>query len=251
MRKKMPVLLECPEPQVVGVTALFSILCFFSLPFILFLILGGFQDNIVIISWIEIVFHVVTFGVMVGLFKDYLQEALDMLRIHKQKILRTVAIAAGMMLAVMILWFYLLYLTRWDVFYIASFGTVPMSEMDLFSLSANVVIANPVFGTLCMVLLTPVTLSCIYYAVGFVPAHNVRPWLGYLVVAAVIAFPRICNAVTYWDSTQQVISYISHLPLQLIACWAYRRTDNIWAPIVLHAVTNLIACLLLILVYVL
>lgn len=251
MRKKMPMLLESPEPQVVGVTALFSILCFFSLPFILMLIMGGFQNNLLVLSWCEIAFHLFNFGVMVSLFKDYLQEALDMLRIHKQKILRTVAVAAVMILAVMILWFYLLSLTRWDIFYIASFGTVPMSEMDLFTLSADVVIANPVFGTLCMVVLTPVTLSCIYYAVGFVPAYNVRPWLGYIVVAAVIAFPRICNAITYWDATQQMVSYITHLPVQLIACWAYRRTDNVWTPIVLHAVTNLVACLLLILVYVL
>ena len=249
MRKKLPVLLDRPETQVVGVTAIYSVICFFSLPFILLLTLGGFEDNIVVISWLEIIFHVLNFVVMVGLFKDYLYEAMDNLRIHKKEVIRTILIAMGLMLVVMEVWFALLQRTGSDVFFIASFGTVPMSEMDMFSLSADVVCANPIFGTLCMVVLTPVTVSCIYYAVGFVPAYNVRPWLGYLVVAAVIAFPRICNAATYWDPAQQLISYLTHLPIQMIACWAYRRTDTIWTPIILHAATNLVACVVLILMY--
>ena len=251
MSRKLPVLLDRPETQVVGVTAIYSVICFFSMPFILMLMLGGFEDNIFVISWFEIAFHLLNFGVMVGLFKDYLYEAMDNLRIHKKEIIRTVLIAAGLMLAVMELWFALLQRTGSLAYYIASFGTVPMSEMDMFSLSADVVCANPIFGTLCMVVLTPVTVSCIYYAVGFVPAYNVRPWLGYLVVAAVIAFPRICNAATYWDPGEQLISYLAHLPIQMIACWAYRRTDTIWTPIILHAVTNLVACVVRIVLYVL
>lgn len=250
MRKKLPVLMDAPETQVIGVTALYSILCFFSLPFILLLLLGGFENNLTAISWYEIVFHVVNFAVMVGLFREYLQDSLDTLRICAKEVVHTIEIAVGLVVGVMLVWFALLRLTDWGMFYIASFGTVPMSEMDLFSLSADVVCANPIFGTLCMVVLTPVTVSCIYYAVGFVPAFNVRPWLGYLVVAAAIAFPRICNAVTYWDPAQQMVSYFAHLPIQLIACWAYRRTDTIWTPIILHAITNLLACGALILMYV-
>ena len=251
MSKNLPVFMERPETQTIGVAAIYSVLCFFSLPFILLLMLGGLERDIVAISWFEIAFHVLNFIVMVSLFKDYLRDAMDTLRFHTKQTLRIVAIAAGLMLAVLALWFALLVGTGSEASYIASFGTVPMSEMDLFCLSANVVLANPVFGTLCMVVLTPVTVSCIYYAVGFVPAYNVRPWLGYLVVAAVIAFPRICNAITFWDPSQQLISYLAHLPVQIIACWAYRRTDTIWAPIILHAVTNLLASLALIFLFVL
>ena len=250
MRTKLPVFLECPEKQVIGVTAIYSVLCFFSLPFILLLMLGGFEDNIKAISWYEIAFHILNFAVMVGLFREYLRDGLDVLQVNKQEVLRTIEIAAAVMLGVMGLWFVLLQTTELDVFYLACFGTVPMSEMDLFCLSVDVVYANPIFGTLCMVVLTPVTVSCIYYAVGFVPAYNVRPWLGYLVVAAVLAFPRICNAMTYWDPAQEVISYFTHLPIQMVACWAYRRTDTIWTPILLHAITNLVACVAVIFMYV-
>lgn len=249
MGKRIPVLLERPETQVIGVTAVYSGICFFWLPFILLLMLDGLQDNIVVISWFEIVFHIVNFALIVGLFKEYLYDALDNLRLHRKVVIRTILIAIGLMLAVMELWFALLQRTQSGIFFLASFGTVPMSEMDLFSLSADVVCANPIFGTLSMVVLTPVTLSCIYYAVGFAPAYNVRPWLGYLVVAAVIAFPRICNATTFWDPTEQLISYLTHLPIQMIACWAYRRTDTIWTPIILHAATNLVACVVLIVMY--
>ena len=250
MSKRMPIYLERPETQVIGVAVIYSVLCFFSLPFILLLMLGGLERNLYAISWFEIAFHVLNFIVMVSLFKDYLRDGLDNLRIHKKNIIRTILIAMSLMLVVMELWFALWQRTESTMFFIACFDTMPLSEMDMFSLAANVVCANPIFGTLCMVVLTPVTVSCIYYAVGFVPAYNVRPWLGYLVVAAVIAFPRICNAVTFWDPEEQMISYFAHLPLQMIACWAYRRTDTIWTPIILHAVTNLIACVGLILMYV-
>lgn len=250
MRTKLPVVLECPEKQVIGVTAIYSFLCFFSVPFLLLLMLGGLEDNLVAISWFEIIFHILNFAVMISLFKEYLRDALDFLQIRKREVIRTLEIAGALMLVVMAIWFTLLQMTNLDIFYIASFGTIPMSEMDLFCLSADVVYANPIFGTLCMVLLVPVTVSCIYYAVGFVPAYNVRPWLGYLVVAAVIAFPRLCNAFTYWDPAQQLVSYLTHLPIQMIACWAYRRTDTIWTPIILHAFTNLIACVAVIFLYV-
>ena len=115
MRKKLPVLLDRPETQVVGVTAIYSVICFFSLPFILLLMLGGFEDNIVVISWFEIIFHVLNFVVMVGLFKDYLYEAMDNLRIHKKEVIRTILIAMGLMLVVMEVWFALLQSTLWEL----------------------------------------------------------------------------------------------------------------------------------------
>ena len=48
MRAKLPVYLDCPEKQAVGVTA---------------------------VSWYEIVFHVVTFCVMVSHFREDQQDA--------------------------------------------------------------------------------------------------------------------------------------------------------------------------------
>ena len=155
------------------------------------------------------------------------------------------------MLGVVYLWNQLLPATQHGAFYLAAYGTIPITEMDLFSLSGNIVCANPLFVTVCMVLLTPITTSCLYYGIGFTHAHNVHPALGYLAVAAVTAFPRLCNAVTYWNPTEQLILYLAHLPVHMIACWAYRRTDSILTPIAVHMITNLVACLLLIAVLVL
>lgn len=251
MRTKLPVILDGPEKQHMIVAAVYGFLSFFSLPFIFLLFMSGLPNDGRTFSWFELAFHVLNFAVIVGVFREYLTDGFWMAWLNKGALVPTIAIASGAILGVSQLWRLLMWLLPNDVSATAAFGALPLSEMDMFFLSADLIYFNPLFATLCMVLLTPVTVSCLYYAVGFVPAFNVKPWLGYLVVCAVIAFPQISNAATAWDTATEIVVYLSRLPLYLIACWAYRRTNNIWTPILIHAITNLISSLLIIWMYVL
>ena len=61
--------------------------------------------------------------------------------------------------------------------------------------------------------------------------------------ALVLALPRLANALTFWVPEEEMILYFAQLPIHMLACWAYQKTDNIWTPIVLHAVVNLFGCL--------
>ena len=108
---------------------------------------------------------------------------------------------------------------------------------------------NRIFGTLCVVILTPITTSCLYYAIGFVPAYNVKPWLGYVVMALVAAFPRVCNAMNMGIPAVELMLYLAQLPVHMIGCWAYKKVDSIWAPIASIAITNLISALLIIILF--
>ena len=132
---------------------------------------------------------------------------------------------------------------------LAAFGTLPVAEVELFVLSSEIIRQVPLFGILCMTILTPVSISCLFYATAFAPAACNRPWLGYLLVAVILAFPRVCNAVTYWNPTEELQLYLIQLPLHLLACWAYQKADTVWGPIICLSITNLAAALLHLLLF--
>ena len=241
--------LEPPEKYQIVEAATYSVLGYLSFPTFLALLSIGLQDNHYAATWFEIAFHTVSFLLIGYIFREYLSGSLLNAQINKEQMISTVAISVGLMLGVVIFWFAGLLLTRGAYFFeLATFGTLPFSGTDLFVLGTDLVLGNKVFGTLCVSLLTPITTACIYYAVGFVPAYNIRPWLGYLVMALVAAFPRICNAVSWGEPTVDLVLYVAQLPVHFIGCWAYKRVDSIWAPIVSIAIANFVASSLLIIV---
>lgn len=249
MSKLLPVELEAPEKQYVITGAIYSIVCFFSLPFLLLIFKTGFENDLKALSWFDIVFHLLNFAVVARLFKEYLSDSLLNMQLHKDEVISVVAISVGLMVGIGLAWHFLYLFCGIETFWLAGFGTVPASEMNLFTLSGQLVSVNPIFGTLCMVLLVPVTVSCLFYAIGFAPFYNIRPWLGYLMLCAAVAFPRICNALSGWVPEQQMVLYLAQLPVHLVACWAYKKTDTVWAPIIAHMITNLIASLAFIIMY--
>lgn len=245
MAKKLPIFLDSPEKQHIAAALIYSGISFFTVPFVLLLMSIGLQGDPDALSWFEIVFHGLNFLVAVSLFKEYLKESFDTAMVQREQLITVTATAVGLILGMTVVAYALLALTGSEVSYFATFGVLPLAEMDLFTMSSVVVLSKPILGTLCMVVLAPVTISCLYYATGFVGPHNVRAWLGFLVVALVIAYPRLCNGLTHWDTTTQTLLYITQLPVHLIACWTYRKLDSIWGPIVTLAVSNLIASIVL------
>lgn len=246
--RKVTMLDELDKQHVLA-GAFYAVICFFSFPFIMLLLKIDLNRDPYVESWFEILFHVVNLLVVGSLFRRYLSDSLLNVEIHTDQFITVVTISVGLMLGIGFIWHVLYLLTGSDWLVLAGFGTIPLSEMDVFVLCADVVLGNKLFGTLCMVLVVPLTTSCLYYAVGFVPAYNVRPWLGYLVTAAAVAFPRICNALTYWYPEEELVLYLAQLPVHLVACWSYKKMDSIWAPITSIAITNLISSVLLMLFY--
>lgn len=249
MSRLLPVELEAPEKQYVITGAIYSIVCFFSLPFLFFIFSTGFHDDFFALSWFEIAFHILNFIVIFRLFGEYLSDSLLNMQLHKDEFISVTAIAVGLMVGTGLIWHFLYLITGNELLSLAAFGTIPLSEMDILTLSGNVVYYNPIFGTLCMVALVPVVTSCLYYASGFVPFYNIRPWVGYLVLCFAVFFPRLCNIFSGWDSTTELVLYVAQLPVHLVACWAYKKTDTVWAPIAAHMITNVIASLAFIIFY--
>ena len=237
--------LEAPPTSHMLCGTVCSILCFFTLPFLMWRIADGFYDNPAVLSWIEIGFHILIFSLVFFLFREFLQDSLLNMQLNRKEFIQTAATAAAWMLVVGLLWFVLFRFTGNDLLVVAASGTFPLTELDVLLLSADAVVANPIFATACMVLVTPVITGCLYYAIGFAFFYNIRPWLGWITICLAVAFPRLCCGATWWVSEQQWMLYISQLPMHLIGCWAYKKMDTVWAPIAALAAVNLVSSLMM------
>lgn len=244
---QLPVELDCPEKQQIGVSIIYSFFAFFSMPFLVLLFSGGSENDIQIPSILELGYHILNFCVFVGLFRELLQDSWFLFRLNFKAAFSSVKISTLVIVGIAYLWYAICRVTGIELLSIAVYGTLPIAETNLLMFSTDLVYGRPVIGFICMVLFSPVVITCAFYATGFVPAFNVRPWLGYLVVAVVTAVPAICNASTYWDPVIEIVLYLSRLPIHMVACRAYQKTENIWAPILCLMIANLIACLRLLL----
>lgn len=245
MRELFPTMIDCPEKRSIISGLGYGILAFWSLPFILLLFMQGSFHNRVTLSWGDIAYHIINFFMAVIIFRQYLVESFLILQSEFKNVLSVALTAAGMMCVVILVYIIGHLAFGSPLLSLAAYGALPITEVELFVFSCDVIEQVPLFGTLCMVILTPVTISCLHYATAFAPACCSKPWLGYVLVALILAFPRICNGLTYWDPVEEGLLYLIQLPLHLIACWSYQKADTIWAPIISLSVTNLIASLVL------
>lgn len=250
MVKSFPTLLERPETGSIIGALFYAVLAFFSLPFLLMLFLQGSWNNGKAVAGVELFYHVVNFIVAVCLFREYLFDTFDDIRDGFKEIMKTVSVSTGLIILISIVLFSVFAYSSGSA-QLIGFGTLPLSEVDLFILPCDMVAFYPLLGTLCMSFLAPIAISCLYYGAVFAPICYTRPVLAYIVMIAFLAFPRFCNAATYWDPATEWTLYFTQLPIHLIACWSYQKADSIWAPILTHMIVNLFSCLLIILTWVL
>lgn len=221
------------------VAGLYWIVCYILIPFVTTVIAAAFQWDLAAVAWVDIVTYLINFICMLTLFRGYLSDSFLNVQIQKASFIKTVLIAIGLV-------------------FLAEFGIVihglqadwnavlwayPISETSVLFDTAAVVLKNPIFGTLCMVVLTPITVSCMFYGTVFAPIANSRPWLGYVIMAAVLMLPRLFNSWWLAIGSGEWVVYLLQLPVHMIACWAYQKTDTIWAPIVTHSTANLLMSL--------
>lgn len=243
MYRHFPTLMDRPEKSTSAGAVGYDVLAFFSLPFLLLLAMQGFSSIEASVT-VELIYHVINFTMAIIMFREYLRDTFDDVRLEFKRLMKVVSPSAALIVFLSLVLNTVFGMSQ-GLGNLAAYGTLPLAEVDLFTLSCNVVLVRPILGTLCMVLLVPVTVTCLYYGAVFAPVCYNRPILAYVVMAVFLAFPRYCNAATFWDPATEMVLYITQLPLHIIACRAYQKTDSIWAPILTIGLVNLIACVLL------
>lgn len=247
MNLKTYTMTERPDKRTLITTGSYWLVAFFLLPiFLLYLTIGFHQDSQVL-GWVQFCYYAVNGVCTFFIFREHLEDSWLTFRIDTKKILTTVFVCVGICIV-----FYTVVLMVGR--FVPGFAlleyfsyALPVSELELMMSPLQLVEANPVFGTLSLVLFTPLTVSCLLYGLGFSPACNVHPVLGYVVAALVLGLHRALNYYTVGTIELEQILYMVQLPSHLLACICYHRTDSVIAPILFHGIVNLLVCLYILL----
>ena len=239
-----PVMLDRPSNGQIACSTSYGIFAFSVFPFMLVLLTADPNGIRSLAIWYDFGYHIANFLVMLLVFCTYLKEAFWNLKLYFKNVALTVAICVVLILGYTFVMQKLSYYFRSNELLFATYGILPLSEMELVNLSSNLVYVKPLWGSLCLVLLAPLTVSCIYYASIFAPICCEKPVLAYIVTAFIIALPRVVAAFTLFDPAEELFLYLAQLPVHLLCCWSYQKTDTVWTPMAILFLTNLISCVL-------
>lgn len=247
MNEWFPEMMDKPDSQMVGTGLAYIMAMFLILPFFLLIFALDAFESETVQTWLEFGFHVLSFVICVSVFRSHLSDSLRTARQDLKKFFTVTGICLALSVAVLVGYYsYWLFLCDDPTANSASIGlyyTVPMTEKNLLTYPLDMLMTNSQLALPCMAVLTPVSISCLYYGAGFAPVCYRNPWLAYLAVAALIALPRIANCFTFrWISQMEMTLYFTQLPLHFLACYSYQKTESILAPILIHSVMNLLGC---------
>ena len=193
--------------------------------------------------WLEIGYHVVNGIIMLLIMLSYLQDDWFMVTTDVRFYLKHVALTVGLIAVVEVALLYVLYLYGFSIEYLLNF--FPVVEMSVCQTPLLVIDLQPIFGTIALSLFTPISICVLLYCLGFAPICNNKPWLAYLCIAVITLIPPVIDIIWRGEEFFMISGYFVRLPIHLLACWSYQKTDNVWTPIATLAVTNLLSSIAL------
>lgn len=241
MRKLFPRMYDRPETGTLVTSGIYWFVCYVLIPFVTTVMLAGSYGNSGLVAIFDLVYFGLNFLVMVSLFGNYLKESFLNVQIGTRNFLFTTLVVT---VIIAVLMFYATYFGYFLDIPMA-IGAFPMTETSVLTSSAFIVLKNPVAAMLCTVLLTPVTISCMFYSTVFAPICCNRPWLAYLVMALTLMVPRLFNIWWLGYTETELWTYFLQLPVHMLACWSYQKTDTVWTPIAVLSLSNLISGLVI------
>lgn len=241
MKSSLSTMTEYPEKQVSFGSISYSILAFAVLPNLFFWLNIDFSAEYSTLVWFDIAFHGINFVAALIIFFGFLRDSFWTVRTDIKNILKHAAIGAACMLAV---WFVCnLAGTLLNNMAIA-IGTLPVAEGEAYGYTVSILLQEPLFGLPLLVFMAPITVGCLFYATVFAPIAYQKNWLAYVVMAAVLILPKVANAMVFWNWGEEMTLYLIQLPIHLIACRIYQKTDTVWTPIFALAMANGVLCIL-------
>ncbi len=193
--------------------------------------------------WLEIAYHVAN-GIALFFFMfSYLKDEWFMLTTDVRHYLKHIALTAGLMLGAELVLLGTLFLCRFDITYLLE--NLPISEMSVSHTSLFLILLQPIIGTIVLSVFAPFSICILFYCLGFAPVCNKKPWLAYLCVVGLTLIPPIINILWRDEVVLSLCGFLVQLPIHLLACWSYQKTDNVWTPILSLSVTNLMLSIVL------
>ncbi|MBQ2881738.1 MAG: hypothetical protein IJE40_05675 [Clostridia bacterium] len=224
--------------------------CFFwvfvLIPMYMPYLFAGLWEQGEISVWIDIIYHVVNGILMLLILRSYLSDEWFMFTTDVRFYIKHIALTVGIIMVTVFLIIGILYFYYYDISHILQ--AIPIVEMFVSHTPLAVLGQAPIFGTLAISLFTPISICALFFCIGFAPICNRKPWLAYLCVAVISFFPALINILWRNETSLALNGYILQLPVHLIACWSYQKTDNVFTPMISLAVVNLLLSVIFIFV---
>ena len=101
--------------------------------------------------------------------------------------------------------------------------------------------ANHTLMAIGVVLLVPLTEEVLYRGLIFRNLYRSSQAAAYIVSMAAFAAIHVLGYIGTESVTTLVICFLQYLPAGLCLAWTYTKADNIFAPVIVHALVNAIA----------
>ena len=200
-------------------------------PSLIPLLADGYWENLPVLSWFEIAYHLLNGVVILIMLKPYLADSFLNVQLDPKRFCKIVGFSALVMLV----------LAAGVHFYMGRIAVnfYPLTERDVAFTSGFLVETQPIFGTICCSLLSPLAIVGMFYVSAFAPVCRRNAWLGYIVVAVFIAVSCALDFLWRGNTEYTVLTFLMRLPMHWIACWTYQKADTVWAPVATLTVFNL------------
>ncbi len=203
----------------------------------------GLWEQVEISTWLEIGYHAANGILMLLIISSYLKEEWFMVTTDVRYYLKHVALTVGLIMGAELVLLGTLYLNGFNIAYMLD--NLPVVEMSVSHSPLLLIHLEPIFGTIALSFFSPVTICALFYCFGFAPVCCRKPWPAYLCIAVITLIPPVIDILWRGEAMLVLSGYLVQLPIHLLACWSYQKTDNVWTPIVSLAVTNLLTSIVL------
>ncbi len=247
MEKIFPNMCSKPEKVKVILIAIFWPLLFVLLPMYMPFIGLGIWEQQEISVWLEIGYHVANCILMLFLIGGYLKEEWFMVTADKRFYLKHIILTVGLMVVAELGLLGAMSFYNFNTGY--ALEGLPVVEMIISHTPCYTVTLEPVFGTIALSVIVPINICALFYCLGFAPVCYKKPWLAYLCIIFLTLIPPVVNILWRGEAEFYLCVYLAHLPIHLLACWSYQKTDNVWTPLVSLWLMNLLTSVIQILLF--
>ena len=239
MEKLFPSTTSKPEKVKVVILFFCWIWVFALLPMYMPFLGAGLWEQREYSVWLEIGYHAANGLLLLWLMFSYLKEEWFMVTTDAGYYVRHAAVTVGLAVAAEFVLLGVMSLFGFDI--TDMLESLPIVEMAVSQTPLLLISLKPILGTFILSVFAPISICCLYYCFAFAPICYKKPWLAYLCIPVITLIPSIIDILWRGEVNRVLSGYLVQLPIHLLMCWSYQKTDNVWTPLISLAVVNLLA----------
>ena len=199
----------------------------------------GIWEQYELSVWLEISYHVANGIIALFIISDYLKDDWFMVTTDLRFYIKHIALTVSLVIIAEFVLLGPLTLFGFDIMNMLE--SLPVVEMSVSHTPLFLIELQPIIGAITLTVFAPISICALFYCFGFAPVCCRKPWLAYLCIAIITLIPPIIDILWRGGAEFVLSGYLVQLPIHLLLCWSYQKTDNVWTPLISLMVINLLA----------